>query len=282
MAKAKVTKGARTTATKAGKSGSSKPAAKPAAKKADEAKASKPVAEQIDPDNTDDRVPDDVLVSTQQKAADQLAEDARNEGRASSASKAQKAADQLADDARSEGRGGSATALREKVAEDEGERPTYFTATTGGLMILQPKPLFDGDGKRYGSTPEFYLEFNDEGMSRPFYPGRHARDAEQVEAIERFIELDGRTAEKVRLTKRGDLEAMPPCARWDVLAPANCVIWLQGDFTENHEENQRKIKDAARYEVQSQNRTAVLAALDALLASEVAHGVMNDELEVVF
>lgn len=176
---------------------------------------------------------------------------------------------------------GSAKAIREKVNEDALDRPTYFTATTGGLQVKQPRPLLDGEGKKYGEEPGLYLDFNDAGMSRPLYPAKYPADKQLIDAVEAFIEQDPRTAQKIRLTKRGDLEAMPPFAKWDEWNAATNLVALQANFTDDHESNQHLIRDAARYETENQNRDKVLAALDALLASEIASDTMEtDSLEV--
>lgn len=119
-------------------------------------------------------------------------------------------------------------------------------------------------------------------MSRPFYPAKSKDDQRNVELIDTYIESDVRTSQKIRLTKRGDLEAMPPFVRWDVWAPDVNILALQANFTDDHEVNQQVIRDAARYELQrgADSRREMLAALDALLASEIAFGVTSDDIEV--
>lgn len=179
-------------------------------------------------------------------------------------------------------KGGSAKAITDKVQIDEQDRPTYYTATTGSLQISQDRKLFSKDGEHYDTIRGLLLEFNEAGMSRPFYPAKSKDDQRNVELIDTYIESDVRTSQKIRLTKRGDLEAMPPFVRWDVWAPDVNILALQANFTDDHDVNQQVVRDAARYELQrgTDSRREMLAALDALLASEIAFGVTSDDIEV--
>lgn len=147
--------------------------------------------------------------------------------------------------------------------------------------MRQPQPLLDHEGKKYGEKPGLYLDFDDSGMSKPLYPARYPEHKELIAAVEQFMKDDPRTTEKIRLTKRGDLEALPPFAKWDEWNAATNLVALQANFTDDHESNQHLIREAARYEAENQNRDKVLAALDALLASEIASDTMeSDDLEV--
>lgn len=177
---------------------------------------------------------------------------------------------------------GNAKKMREVVSEDAKERPIYYTATTGAITLESPVPLFDAEGRKYGETAGIELKFNHEGMSRALYPARYPKDAEFIAAVERFMERDPRTTAKIHLTKRGDTDATIPFAAWDIWTVDRLVIAIEANFTDDHDVNQRIIRDAARYETSRGEaaRDTVLAMLDALLAGERVHGIVSDEIEV--
>lgn len=188
-------------------------------------------------------------------------------GAVSSSSKAKKAAPKLA-----------------KLIADETEnasKAVSFVSRKGvdGAFVIPPGPKYNTQtGVQIGYDTGVHLDFQGVGVTKPYYPETNSVHRDLVQRVKDLIADHHPIVEDIGLEILQPKAPRPPFAKWD-RADVNAIkITLATQFDEDdHDENVRVVKEAARYELANQNRPEVIAMLDGLMAVEAAE---SDEFDV--
>lgn len=166
---------------------------------------------------------------------------------------------------------GNAQALREKLAEEGATSEVVFVGNCDHLYLVPPRAIHDKQGAYIGEDAGLYVDFGGVGQTRAYNPDL-ANDAAYVDRMREVIGAKPSHPDVVQYKIRELKEAdpAPPFGRFDEYSAEFIKVTLEANFTDDHDANVARVKQAAKYEAANQNRDEVLAVLDGMLAQEAA------------
>lgn len=145
-----------------------------------------------------------------------------------------------------------------------------YVGNTGHLYAEVPKPLLDAQRNVIGRDNGLFIDFGGFGVTRRYYPERNARDREFVERMDIWLDSGAPEIEKYGIRRLDPGGAQPPLAGWDNISAAALAEFVAANLGDDHDANVEYVKECARYERESKDRSDVLAMLDGLLVQEAA------------
>lgn len=171
---------------------------------------------------------------------------------------------------------GDADRIVEQIEQEDAEAPVVFVGTCDKLFLVPPRPRFDSRGDRQGMEPGLEVDFQGIGHTRAYFPGRK-RDAEYIAAVREQIADGHPDVLKYDIREQDEAAPLPPIAGWERLSLAALSEWVAASLGDDHDENVRKVREYARYELARPEsiggaRREVLAMLDSVVATEAPKG----------
>jgi hypothetical protein len=141
------------------------------------------------------------------------------------------------------------------------------TKGADSAYVIAPGPLYNASGVQIGNEPGVHLDFRGVGVTGPYFLDQPEHVAD-MKRIDKLIEENWSIVQDLGLKKLEPEAPRPPFRKWDKLSAGAIKVALAATLDDDHNENVRLIKDAARYEIANENREDVLGVLDSILVSE--------------